>query len=376
MENARTDSISSTTMLRVALVGCGQIADAHLQQVRRTGLARVVAVCDRQPDLARQAAARFGVPGEYDDFDRMLRETKPHVVHITTPPASHRDLLLRSFEAGAHAYVEKPFALTLRETEEMLGAADAYGRMVCAGHDRLFDPVWLELRRRVTAGEIGTVAHVEVIQLYDLEGPFGRLLLTEPGHWVHRLPGGLLQNTMPHAFAAVTDLVTDSDPVVTAVTWGRERSGGDTEVQVFVRGREVTGAVTFLTTAGPPGSYVRVYGTSGWLEGDYEARAVRWRPAPSLPSLLVKLSVPLRQSRDAARTFAWNLARFARADLHYFAGLQQLLRAFYLAVLDRGSPPIAPAHVRRVAMLMDHLVRAHDVRYGARAAEALPALEL
>ena len=63
-------------------------------------------------------------------------------------------------------------------------------------------------------------------------------------------------------------------------------------------------------------------------------------------------------------------------DLHYFAGLEQLLRAFYLAVLDRGSPPIAPAHVRRVAMLMDHLVRAHDVRYGARAAEALPALEL
>ena len=48
-------------MVKVALVGCGQIADAHLEQIRRVKSAELVGVCDQQIDLARQAAAPFGV---------------------------------------------------------------------------------------------------------------------------------------------------------------------------------------------------------------------------------------------------------------------------------------------------------------------------
>ena len=57
--------------LRIALIGCGQIADAHLQEIRKIDSAEAVAVCDRHPDLARQAAARFGVPGVFDDLGRI-----------------------------------------------------------------------------------------------------------------------------------------------------------------------------------------------------------------------------------------------------------------------------------------------------------------
>lgn len=352
-EGARTPD-----RLRIALIGCGQIAEAHLQQVGRTGLARVVAVCDSEPDLARHAAARFAVPAEYTDVDRMLREVRPDVVHIATPPATHRDLLLRSVEAGVHAYVEKPFALTLDETDQMLAAAAAHRRTVCVGQDRLFDPVWIELRRRLEAGEIGAVAHAECIQLYDLDGPFGRLVRTDPGHWVQRLPGGLLQNALPHDLAAVSELLTDPCPEITAVAWGRDRHAGETEAHVLLRGARVTASLTFLTTGGPAGSHVRVYGTSGWLEADYEARVVRCRPAPALPSLLVKLVVPLHQCRDSARAFARNALRFSRADLHYFAGMQTLLRAFYRAVLDGQPSPIAPDRIRQLSALMDAVLRA------------------
>jgi predicted dehydrogenase len=362
--------------LRVALVGCGQIAEAHLQQVPRTGLAHVVAVCDREPDLAHHAAARFGVPAEYNDAARMLREVRPDVVHITTPPATHCDLLLQSVEAGAHAYVEKPFALTLDETEHMLAAAGACGRLVCVGHDRLFDPVWIELRRRIGAGEIGDVAHVECIQLYDLNGRFGRLVLTEPDHWVRCLPGGLLQNALPHDLAAISELLTDPHPAVAAVAWGHECHGHDTDVHVFLRGSRVTAALTFLTTGRPAGSYVRVYGTSGWLEADYDARVVRCRPAPAVPSLFVKLAVPLRQCRESARAFARNVVRFSRADLHYFAGMQTLLRAFYRAVLDGHPSPIAPDSVRRVASLMDSVIRARSDSGEAPHPDAAPFLHL
>ena len=55
----------SERRLRVGLVGCGQIADAHLQQIRRIASVELVAVCDVEPLLARQAAERFEVPGQY-----------------------------------------------------------------------------------------------------------------------------------------------------------------------------------------------------------------------------------------------------------------------------------------------------------------------
>src|SRR6516162_4438416 len=97
--------------LRVALVGCGQIADAHLGEIRKLPVAEVVAVCDRERDLASQAAARFQVAKVFDNLDEMLASTRPDVVHITTPPHTHKPVAIQVLRAGAHAYVEKPFAI-------------------------------------------------------------------------------------------------------------------------------------------------------------------------------------------------------------------------------------------------------------------------
>ena len=84
------------TKPRVAIVGCGQIADAHVQEVGKTPSARVAVVCDQVPELARQLAERFGVPEVYDDVGRMLEAARPDVVHITTPPHTHGPLAERA----------------------------------------------------------------------------------------------------------------------------------------------------------------------------------------------------------------------------------------------------------------------------------------
>src|SRR5947209_14741225 len=72
--------------LRVAIVGCGKIADGHVETIRHIAGARVVAVCDLEPLMAEQLAVRYGVPGFYGDFTQLLERERPDVVHITTPP--------------------------------------------------------------------------------------------------------------------------------------------------------------------------------------------------------------------------------------------------------------------------------------------------
>src|SRR5687768_5188861 len=180
--------------LKIAVVGCGQIADAHLQEIAKVDGADAVAVCDREPDLAYQAAARWNIPNQYQDVERMLDELRPDVVHITTLPQSHAPLDTICLEHGAHVYVEKPFAIDATETRDVLELATVLNKVVCVGHDHLFDPAWLEALKRIRIGEIGTPAHIDSQQGYDPGGPFGRLIQTDPHHWIHRLPGGIFHN--------------------------------------------------------------------------------------------------------------------------------------------------------------------------------------
>jgi len=348
--------------LRAAVVGCGQIADAHLQASRSSGLATVVAVCDRSPDLARQAALRFGVPLWESDFDRMLDLTRPDVVHICTPPATHHALLDRALNAGSHAYVEKPFAVSAAEARQMLSKAAASGRLVCAGHDRLFDPAWLECLSRIRSETIGTVRFVEFFQSYDLDGPFGRVFTKDETHWVWQLPGGLLCNAIPHGVAALAALIPDERPMVTSMSWPRSLQDSATELQVLVRGTSTSATLTFVTGTRPAGNYVRVHGDDGWLEVDFEARATRLRPASNLPGLLARIHLPWTSTRESARMLARNLVRLLRGDLTYFAGLQHLVRLFYEAVIEGGRSPTRPSDVYRTCVLLEDVISALEGR--------------
>src|SRR5437764_15460150 len=106
-------------MLKVAIAGCGKIADAHAAQLQRIKGCEIVAVCDREELMAQQLFERFPIKRWFSDVSEMLREARPDVVHITTPPQSHFELGKQCLEAGAHIYVEKPFTLYTAQTEEL-----------------------------------------------------------------------------------------------------------------------------------------------------------------------------------------------------------------------------------------------------------------
>src|SRR3979409_573287 len=98
-------------MLRVAIVGCGKIADAHAAKIRRIAGCEIVGVCDREPLMARQLYERFPIKAYFSDVSELLTNARPGGGHITRPPESHFDLARLFLERGCHVYVEKPFTL-------------------------------------------------------------------------------------------------------------------------------------------------------------------------------------------------------------------------------------------------------------------------
>ncbi len=145
-------------MLRIAVVGCGKIADDHLDQIRRIQRVRpckVVATCDREPLMAKQLAERFRIERHFSDPEEMLRECQPDVVHITTPPRSHSSLGKLCLESGCHVYVEKPFAVNAEEAEELIQLSVRKDLKITVGHDIQFSHVARRLRKLVRDGYLG-----------------------------------------------------------------------------------------------------------------------------------------------------------------------------------------------------------------------------
>jgi len=339
--------------LRVALIGCGQIADAHLQQLRRIGSVSVAAVCDVHLDLAQQASARFDVPLAFDSVSDMLERLRPDVVHVTTPPHTHKSLAIQCLSAGAHVYVEKPFTVDAAEAEEVVRVAELRGRSVCLGHDQLFDPAWLECRRLIGGGEMGEIVHVDAVQGYDLAGPFGRVLHDDPQHWVRRLPGGLFQNVMSHALARVLDVLPDRFPAITARWSADDQASFPTELRVQLFGTRCTGTVTFSTRIRPMRRVARILGTHCALEVDLDAGTASVDRSTSWPGPLGRIEITWRRLHQARRHFTMNLGRFGRRDLHYFEGMHTLFSRFYNAIVDGGALPVPHQDAIRVTRIMD-----------------------
>ena len=350
--------------LQIAVVGCGKIADGHVEEIRKLpGLAQLVACCDREPLMAEQLAARYRIPRHYARFEELLERERPDVVHVTTPPASHLPLAGWALDAGCHVYVEKPLAPTAREAQALVERAVAAKRQLTTGWTYHFDPPALEMRRLVAAGVVGEVVHLDSFYGYQLEGQFGAALLADPDHWVHRLPGQLLQNNLDHLFCRVLDFVDDDAPSVTAigavrrqVRFGDSRDRMHDELRALVTGARVTASCTFSSHVRPVANFVRLYGTRNTLHVDYVARTVTLDAAPRLPSALGRLLPPFDQALAYLRAGADNVAAFARSEFHYFSGLQRLIRLFYESIQGGGPPPIPYRDLLRMAALVDQVI--------------------
>lgn len=363
--------------LKVAIVGCGKIADGHVEEIQKMpDVARVVAVCDLELLMAEQLARRLGVPAHYDDVDRLLERERPDVVHVTTPPGSHLALARKAIDAGAHVLVEKPFTLSLADSRALIEHARRAGKKLTIGYSYHFDPPLVDLRARHARGELGDPVHLEAFLGYNLASPFGKALLGDRDHWVHRLPGKLFQNNLDHVLSKLPEFIRDdrsdaeieADPIgpvkLAAQGWIRrpERFGDSRdamldELRVTLTTPQTSAFAWFSSHLRPPGQFLRVYGTRNTAQVHQGMSTVTLESVARLPSALGRLTPAFDQGMQYLRAGAHNVARFARNEFHFFEGLNTLFSLFYGAIRDDAAPPIAYRDILRVSAWMDEIWR-------------------
>lgn len=350
-------------MLRIAIIGCGKIADQHVLASERISDCHVVAACDREILMAKQLAERFHVPGCFSDAEEMLRESKPDVVHITTPPQSHFALGRLCLEAGSHIYLEKPFTVTAKEAGTLVQIAESHNLQMTAGHNYQFTGEMLAMRQVVREGFLGGhPVHLESYWPYDLsDATYAGPLLGNPSHWVRQLPGQLLHNIISHGIAKLAEFLGDNVEVVARAHQSeRLRSLGGSEVldelRVLLRDeRGTTGFFSFSSQIKPGLNRLRICGPVNSLVVDHASGSLLRLKNRSFKSYLTFFLPPIIHGFEHLRNARTNISSFLGRRLYQDAGMKELIERFYHSIRTGGSPPIPYREILLTARIMDEI---------------------
>lgn len=336
--------------MKIGIVGCGMISSHHLTAATRYPGAEVIALVDQDIARARAQAERFSVKRTFDNLAELLA-LQPDVVHVLTPPALHRGVVVEALQGGANVYVEKPMALSVADCEAMSRAAASAGRQLCVGHNWLYSPALLKAQALIAGGSTGAVVQVGTSFNYDVRRnpTFGQ------AHWSKDLPGGLAEDLAVHLLAVLIHLI--GAPLHTYAVSRPNAvvpNGKSADVRAVIEAERGLGSLAVSLRALPDMALIDI-----WCE------RVMLRVNISSMTLTVERTLPVK--RSIARGLAnfdlatqlvgstlgstWKLLR-RKVDGSY--GIVPMIHAFY-AALESGRPaPVGPVEgTQAVGVLRD-----------------------
>jgi len=146
--------------IKIGFIGCGNIANAHLQAIERIPEIEIVAGADINEDRAREFVQKAGAQAYFTDWRQMLEEVELDAIDQCTPHTLHMEPTLAAAERGIHVFTEKPMATELAECDRMIAACEQAGVVLMVGQVLRFYAPHIEARRIVSSGQLGQVKNV------------------------------------------------------------------------------------------------------------------------------------------------------------------------------------------------------------------------
>lgn len=264
-------------ILRSAVIGTGLISEQHLRFLKNQPGVQLANVCDLSQISAKFAAAQFDAEKYSTDFLEMLREENLDVVHVLTPPKTHKKIVSECLRAGVHVICEKPVTLSRDDLIELLDLAKKNQVCLVENHNYAFNPPILRMRNDIQNGLIGEVEDIEIRMQLNIRSEGGRYADENLIHPSHQLPAGVLHEFISHlCYLGLRLLPNTEDPVrVLHASWSNHgKVIGDNDIfkyddldALLVKKRTHV-RLRFSTYAQPDCFSVIVRGDGGYLETD------------------------------------------------------------------------------------------------------------
>ncbi len=186
--------------VRIGVIGSGGIGGSHLGAIDAVEGCAVVACCDIVEEVARRVGEERGIPW-FVDYQDLLALEAVEAVAVCTPHYLHRPMAVAAAQAGKHVICEKPMAMSVRECDDMIGAAERAGVTLAVIHQTSATPSMQLARRLLEAGELG-----DLWQAAHLSPGLRTNAYYRTGAWRgtwHQEGGGVLINQKVHDLHAM-----------------------------------------------------------------------------------------------------------------------------------------------------------------------------
>ncbi|MCX8068823.1 MAG: Gfo/Idh/MocA family oxidoreductase, partial [Anaerolineae bacterium] len=146
--------------LRLAIVGCGEIANYMAWLSLLVPRVTLVACCARSADRVGAFARRHRIPHAFTDYSELLAGAEVDAVYLAVPHHLHEEMTLAAVQAGKAVLLEKPLARTLEEGRRLVQAVA--GHKVGVNYQYRYDSAAYALAQAVRAGALGRVHSVRI----------------------------------------------------------------------------------------------------------------------------------------------------------------------------------------------------------------------
>jgi predicted dehydrogenase len=350
-----TASLNSNHKARVGVIGCGYIANkVHLPVLLKVPEAEVVAVCDTDDAAAEATARRFGIGNSYADTAEMLQAMRLDLVDICTPADLHAQVLLQVIEAGVNCLVEKPLTTILADADEVLERARSKGLGIYVVHNiSTAMPSIMRARDILDSGVLGELLGVDLRYLVPIEPRH-----INPRHWLHRLPGDILAEVMPHMLMIILEFL---DEVHGVKVISSKRSPHPyiavDEIRVLLEARNGLGSLTIAHNCPSRRTAMDIIGTKMSLYVDADSQVVIAYPAhPGTEATFFRGWRALSEIVQRTGVLFTNILRVTGGRYSPLThGHKHLVRQAVLSSMGRVAYPIDIHKAREVVRLSQEI---------------------
>jgi predicted dehydrogenase len=146
--------------MKIGIVGCGYWGPNLVRNVMANERCTALAVCDSKLPRLESIKRRFPSVELWSDARAMFADESLDGVMIATPVSSHHALGRAALLAGKHVFIEKPFAASISEAEELVELARSRGRTLMVGHTFLYSPPVRKIKEIIDRGDLGEIYYI------------------------------------------------------------------------------------------------------------------------------------------------------------------------------------------------------------------------
>ena len=196
--------------MKYALIGCGRIAINHIKAVINNKL-ELVCLCDIDSSHIDTLINKTGLPTDipkYTDYRQMVQEhPELELVAIATESGKHSEIALFLIKNHINVIVEKPIAMSIKDADEMIKAAEEAQIKLCVCHQNRFNLAVQELRKCVENDSFGKLSHGSINVRWNRNKDYYDQA-TWRGKWAS--DGGALMNQCIHGIDLLRWMMGDN----------------------------------------------------------------------------------------------------------------------------------------------------------------------